>query len=102
MALPRLQLEAFRQSRHISLLVRQGHHAQTGERRSSTTLMWTDLLEAATNMPSPVSAAMSRRTMPSMWANGTDPDVFLRQERIKKALPRNRLREWLELPRCMW
>ncbi|KAK3177254.1 FKBP12-associated protein [Lecanicillium sp. MT-2017a] len=57
------------------------------------------LLEAATNMPSPVSAAMSRRTMPSMWANGTDPDVFLRQERIKKALPRNRLREWLELPR---
>lgn len=76
--MPRLQLQPYRGANLVSLLVWQRHQP---EKRawSASSLLWTNLLEAQVDMSTPVLPRMPRRAVSTLYVNGADSGMLLRE-----------------------
>lgn len=92
-----MQLSVVGRTWILPLLVRKGAQPVPSSILPTTPFLWPNMLEAATDMSPPMSAAVSCWTLSPLRFGRASSILLLRQERISQALQRDRLREWVEL-----
>ena len=99
----RLQPAQGRPAYDLLLLVREGDRPSL-DRWPSAALLWPNLRQAeafAQELPAPLRIALSRRTLLTLLAHGTNADLLLRQEQLDTAMRGDELRLGVELWRDM-